>query len=902
MAHVELELISNVVERQDWRDVHASGLTPEHFLTEEGYLVFNWIYEEHKKDRTVPDKKRLLRKFPSFEFCASTNPTKALIRELRESGIRSEARTVLEDLTDALENGEDPMEALQLYLPSLKDLMIEFAEPEGVFMSKSAKEMQTEYLETSNSGGILGFPYPWAPLNEATGGIQRGQFVVLFARPKQMKCVAAGQRVMARNGELVPIEELPEFCEVPSFTEETQQFRWAKARRVTSGPKECVEVVTEDGHRVVTSTEHYFMVPEGPFEERFARIQDLPVGSWVAVERRTPAWDGRRAVSPRKEADRLWFLGALIGDGNYTRNEVQFTNEDANVILALTAVVEQLGGRVVPGSRPIEFRVTGTSRGTGSNPVLNLLREEGVWGQKSENKTTPRTAFTASPAGVMAYLAGLLDTDGTVKDGPPSRCCKWYTSSQMLAQDIQHLLARIAVHASVQPVPSRQSFVVAVQDHDSLANVSDLLAPFMRHQEKREALRRLGAEDLKTKPHDGIPESTELRELIYSEKGNRPWPSWLSPKKLFRRTGRISRKSLHVLADAWGSERLRRVAMQERRWVRIRAINPVGTRECFDVTILDGQDPNFVVEGFTVHNTWTALAIAAHCYLESGLRVAIYSKEMTVPQMRRRVASIIAGLDDGQIRTATLSPDDEGHYFDTLDALTALEDAQLTQSKKPSMMFLSDKGVKGGSTPESLRARIERFEPDVLIVDGFYLMRDARSGKKDRDWKTVSNISADLKEMALEMNIGIIGTTQANRSSDKDSKHISPDDLSGLAFADAIGQDADVVIQIIKGKDPNTGKPILLLLFPGVRDAEIRPFVINANPGKDFSLRQRKVNIGAFLEEAKKLWAQEAAEEEAANSGEGGTPKEPVTGGEKQPVKRKRTTKKEPQRNGGLRS
>lgn len=487
MAHVELELISNVVERQDWRDVHASGLTPEHFLTEEGYLVFNWIYEEHKKDRTVPDKKRLLRKFPSFEFCASTNPTKALIRELRESGIRSEARTVLEDLTDALENGEDPMEALQLYLPSLKDLMIEFAEPEGVFMSKSAKEMQTEYLETSNSGGILGFPYPWAPLNEATGGIQRGQFVVLFARPKQMK-------------------------------------------------------------------------------------------------------------------------------------------------------------------------------------------------------------------------------------------------------------------------------------------------------------------------------------------------------------------------------------------------------------------------------TWTALAIAAHCYLESGLRVAIYSKEMTVPQMRRRVASIIAGLDDGQIRTATLSPDDEGHYFDTLDALTALEDAQLTQSKKPSMMFLSDKGVKGGSTPESLRARIERFEPDVLIVDGFYLMRDARSGKKDRDWKTVSNISADLKEMALEMNIGIIGTTQANRSSDKDSKHISPDDLSGLAFADAIGQDADVVIQIIKGKDPNTGKPILLLLFPGVRDAEIRPFVINANPGKDFSLRQRKVNIGAFLEEAKKLWAQEAAEEEAANSGEGGTPKEPVTGGEKQPVKRKRTTKKEPQRNGGLRS
>ena len=153
--------------------------------------------------------------------------------------------------------------------------------------------------------------------------------------------------------------------------------------------------------------------------------------------------------------------------------------------------------------------------------------------------------------------------------------------------------------------------------------------------------------------------------------------------------------------------------------------------------------------------------------------------------------------------------------------------------------------------------------------------------------------------MALEMNIGVIGTTQANRSSDKDSKTVSQDDLSGLAFADAIGQDADVVIQIIKGKDPSTGKPILLLLFPGVRDAEIHPFVINANPGKDFSLRQRKVNVKAFLEEAKRLWAQEAAEEEARSSEDGAAPKDPVIAAGKQPAKRKR---KEPQRNGGLRS
>lgn len=897
MAHVEIELISNIVTKQDWRDVHSSGIVPDHFLTEEGYLVFGWVYEEHKRDLAVPDKTRLLRKFPSFEFCPSTNPIKTLIREVRQNGIRHEASAVIEQLTEALEEGEDPMEALQLHLPGLKDLMVEFAEPEGVFMSKSAKEMQTEYLETAQAGGILGFPYPWAPLNEATGGIVRGQFVVLYARPKSMKCVAAGQRVMTRSGDLIPIEELPERCEVPSFTEETQRFRWAKARRVTSGRKECVEVVTEDGHRVVTSTEHYFMVPEGSFEQRFERIQDLSVGSWVAVEQNTPPWDNQ--YMQQGELSRLWLLGALVGDGNYTRNEVQFTNEDEDVVEALRHAVFLLKGRVVQGSRPIEYRITGMMEAglapMGSNPVLNMLRDEGVWGAKSTDKTTPASVFRASRAGIAAYLAGLMDTDGTVRETAPGRCCKWYTSSLRLATDIQHLLARLDIHASVQDVDSRQSFAVVVQDHAGLVEVNGILSQFMQHERKREALARLAAESLREKPHDGIPETSELRELIFSEKGDMPWPAWLDASKLFRRTGRISRKSLHVLAEAWGSERLRRIATQERRWVRIREINPAGTRECFDITILDGQDPNFVVEGFAVHNTWCALAIATNCYLEAGLRVAIYSKEMTVPQMRRRVASLIAGLDDGELRTATLSPEDEGHYFDTLDELAAMEDAQQTSLvKKPSMMFLSDKGVKGGSTPESLRARIERFEPDLLVVDGFYLMRDARSGKKDRDWKTVSNISADLKEMALEMNIGILGTTQANRSSDKDSKNVSPDDLSGLAFADAIGQDADVVIQIIKGKDPSTGKPVLLLLFPGIRDAEIRPFVINANPGKDFSLRQRKVNIKAFLEEAKRLYVEEAEAEAAAN-GEPAPAKEPA----KDPVKKRTRGKKAPQRTGG---
>jgi hypothetical protein len=239
--------------------------------------------------------------------------------------------------------------------------------------------------------------------------------------------------------------------------------------------------------------------------------------------------------------------------------------------------------------------------------------------------------------------------------------------------------------------------------------------------------------------------------------------------------------------------------------------------------------------------------------------VAFYSKEMTVKQMRRRCASILSGLDDGLIRTGKLSPEEKDIYFDCLaDLKDSEKEAGASLRRCPALLFLSDKGVKGGSTVEKLRARIEQFEPDILFVDGFYLMRDGRSGKKDRDHKTVGNISADLKALARDLNITIFGTTQANREANKGFG----DDLSEVAFADAIAQDSDLVMRCVKGKSDD-GWPELLFTFPGVRDAEVRPFTINARPGIDFSLRKTSVNVKEFTESAKRAYLEDQGVDEA---------------------------------------
>lgn len=62
-----------------------------------------------------------------------------------------------------------------------------------------------------------------------------------------------------------------------------------------------------------------------------------------------------------------------------------------------------------------------------------------------------------------------------------------------------------------------------------------------------------------------------------------------------------------------------------------------------------------------------------------------------------------------------------------------------------------------------------------------------------------------------------------------------------------------------------------MLTFPGTRDSVMHPFVINAWPGKDFSLLQANVDVDAFLKDKKNT------DEDEGGAG----PKEGSAGGER---------------------
>lgn len=91
--------------------------------------------------------------------------------------------------------------------------------------------------------------------------------------------------------------------------------------------------------------------------------------------------------------------------------------------------------------------------------------------------------------------------------------------------------------------------------------------------------------------------------------------------------------------------------------------------------------------------------------------------------------------------------------------------------------------------PEIVFSYAERFKPDLIAIDGMHLVRNG--GSYSVDWKQITTVLNDLKNVALYTQIPIAGVVQSNRASAKEG--VSTDNIS---FADAIGQLCDIVIGI----------------------------------------------------------------------------------------------------------
>jgi 5,10-methenyltetrahydromethanopterin hydrogenase len=122
-------------------------------------------------------------------------------------------------------------------------------------------------------------------------------------------------------------------------------------------------------------------------------------------------------------------------------------------------------------------------------------------------------------------------------------------------------------------------------------------------------------------------------------------------------------------------------------------------------------------------------------------------------------------------------------------------------------------------TADSVDLLIQEFRPDIVMVDGMYLM--GVSGKKfNNNSDRVSAVLDTLKESTLARNVPIIGTSQFNRIAGKKGKDGS---LETVAYSDAISTHSSIVASIHEGLTGREAKTRRFELIKG-REGESGTF------------------------------------------------------------------------------
>lgn len=196
--------------------------------------------------------------------------------------------------------------------------------------------------------------------------------------------------------------------------------------------------------------------------------------------------------------------------------------------------------------------------------------------------------------------------------------------------------------------------------------------------------------------------------------------------------------------------------------------------------------------------SWILLKMATAA-VQQGLNVGIYSGEMSERKVGYRFDTLVGHISNGSLIHGNESVrNDYKRYIDNLPEMF-----------KGSCKVLTPNMISGPADVNALRMFIEKEHLDILFVDQLSLLEDARKGKTPTE--KASNISKDLKNLQVMLRRPIISVSQQNRTAADNGQEV---DTTQIAQADRIGQDATMVLFIIKKDDT------MKLILKKSRDSE----------------------------------------------------------------------------------
>lgn len=180
-------------------------------------------------------------------------------------------------------------------------------------------------------------------------------------------------------------------------------------------------------------------------------------------------------------------------------------------------------------------------------------------------------------------------------------------------------------------------------------------------------------------------------------------------------------------------------------------------------------------------------AIAAH---KVGARPMFVSFEMSTKEQEMRSDAFRAQISYHNLLHGQLSGKEKAQLSRMLRGLEAM----------PPFWFEHDPST--ASTVSMLSSKVSQFKPDLLVVDGVYLMEAENTSFDPGSPQALTSITRGLKRLAQRASIPVLATTQVLYSKYQKSKGPT---AQSIGYTSSYAQDSDVIIgQERDPEDPNS--------------------------------------------------------------------------------------------------
>ena len=646
-----------------------------------------------------------------------------------------------------------------------------------------------EKLSTGESE-LTGTPSGFRDIDAITGGFQPGNLIIVAARPAMGKCQSAQSLIYdTKTGARKRVDELfrahsrGEEVWVASLGADLKMKPAKVAAIESNGRKRVYRLTTRLGRWTEATSNHPVLTSSG-----WQELGDISPGTRIAVPRCLPR-PSRPVELPDAE---VVLLGALIADGSITGQTPAYCyGSDSGVVGTVETAAEACGVRFQPRreqARGASYLSSG--RGSRENPVAQMLRRHGLMGLRSAEKFVPDAVFGLTDEQIARFLGVMYACDGHVYCSDRLAQIGYTTISERLARDVQHLLLRLGIVATIRtlkrPVYDGTGKIareIRITSQDGLRKFCELIQVPGKEVKQAEVLERLAALPRSTNT-DTLP--TEIWDEILFAKGGR---SWADVSEL---TGRPRNHNWHVgkrspspslvaeLATATASPALEELCDSDIWWDEVESVEYVGEEETYDLDVPGLR--NFVADDIVVHNSAIVANIAENVAVKRNLPVAFFSLEMSEVELAQRFIACRARISGDKLRKGQVAQKD---WPKVVRACNELEEAPLWFDDS------SDLGIL------DLRAKARRLhaqEQDkgglgLVIVDYLQLMRsdDHRANRVEQ----VAQMSRGLKILARELDVPVLAISQLSRAPEQ--RHPPKPMLSDLRESGSIEQDADVV-------------------------------------------------------------------------------------------------------------